>query len=155
MDQLCLENTQMQDFEDKFIPEPNSGCWLWLFGSFSSGYGCLRVGSTVWYAHRLSWTLYKGPIPVGVCVLHKCDTRLCVNPQHLFLGSKGDNNADRASKDRSATGERHGRSVLTTEDVAYIRTQFGKKSLRAIAREMGVSKIPIQQIYHGLTWKGN
>lgn len=87
-------------FEQKFTPEPNTGCWLWLGGTQAAGYGFFKhAGDTT--AHRSSWILYRGPIPEGLHVLHKCDVRQCVNPDHLFLGTQVDNMKDMAAKGRA------------------------------------------------------
>lgn len=88
--------------ERNYIPEPNSGCWLWLASDHPGGYG------QVWdldekrptLAHRASYKVFVGPIPEGLQVLHKCDTRLCINPDHLFLGSQQDNLLDMTIKGR-------------------------------------------------------
>lgn len=72
------KNDTPDDFESKCIPEPNSGCWFWL-GCLSLGYGVYRDRP----AHRVSYELYNGPIPVGMVIDHKCETKCCVNPHHL------------------------------------------------------------------------
>jgi len=81
--------------------QPN-GCWLWMGPQFSrTGYGRIWDGRKNWKAHRLVWTLTKGPIPEGVDVLHHCDTPLCVNYEKcLFLGTDKDNHQDKAAKGR-------------------------------------------------------
>lgn len=86
---------------EKVIPEPNSGCHLWL-GAVRSGYGVIGsgVGKKVALAHRVSWGLANGPIPAGLCVLHRCDVPSCVNPDHLFLGTIKDNSLDMVAKRR-------------------------------------------------------
>lgn len=72
-------------------------CWLWT-GLQNRGYG--RVGTREGLAHRFSWRIHNGPVPVGLCVLHKCDVPLCVRPDNLFIGTAGDNNKDRVRKGR-------------------------------------------------------
>ena len=98
----------LRRFNEKWVPEPNSGCWLWAGSLCRNGYGSFGMpgGSTA--AHRASWTLHYGPIPDGMSVLHRCDTRGCVNPTHLFLGTQADNMADMRRKGREARGDRHG-----------------------------------------------
>jgi hypothetical protein len=92
-------------------PEPNSGCWLWVGNAIPHGYGIIRINKprTQRLAHRVSWQVHRGDIPTGLCVLHRCDNRLCDNPDHLFLGTQRDNLQDmlRKGRDRwSKTTER-------------------------------------------------
>jgi hypothetical protein len=83
------------------IPEPNSGCWLWTGSPVGIGYGRIRANGRHWLAHRASWRVHRGRIPRGRCVLHRCDTPACVNPDHLFLGSLKDNAQDALRKGRN------------------------------------------------------
>lgn len=96
--------TPVDRFMMKVEPEPNSGCWLWCAADNGSGYGVinLREGDRKYqeYAHRFSYTAFIGPIPKDMMVLHRCDVRACVNPEHLFIGSAQDNQGDMARKHR-------------------------------------------------------
>jgi len=78
---------------------PFSGCWVWTAAT-TVGYGCLRKRKKTYSAHRVSFQAFVGPIPDGMHVLHSCDTRPCVNPYHLSLGTNVDNIADSVAKGR-------------------------------------------------------
>ena len=88
-------------FEADTIPEPNTGCWLWMGALGSWGYGVIWGDGRLKRAHRVAFELYVGPIPEGMDVCHKCDVTWCVNPEHLFLGDDSDNQRDRALKGRA------------------------------------------------------
>ena len=90
------------------IPEPNTGCRLWLMGVFPDGYGFMWANGGTRRVNRLAWELVHGPIPPGLLVCHKCDQPLCIESTHLFLGTVAENNADCVAKGREATGDRNG-----------------------------------------------
>jgi hypothetical protein len=94
------EQQYRESFEAKYIPEPNSGCWLWTANCNVGGYGILKYQRKNRPAHRLSWRFYRGEIPTGLLVCHKCDTPACVNPDHLFLGTPTDSQRDCSRKGR-------------------------------------------------------
>jgi len=99
---------------------PFHPCWEWA-GSQGNGYGQIGAGggeAGSIGAHRASWLIHHGPIPDGVFVLHRCDNKTCVNPDHLFLGTPGDNMRDKVAKGRhnSPRGERHWRTRRRMED---------------------------------------
>lgn len=82
------------------IPVPESGCWLWLGWIDKDGYaGTRRYGEQ--RVHRVAYKTFVGEVPAGLLVCHKCDTRSCVNPAHLFLGTHKDNTHDMIRKNRS------------------------------------------------------
>lgn len=94
-----LEKTRLR-FEAKVISPNKNKCSLWAGALGPNGYGRIGFRGKVVNAHRVSWVLYRGEIPRGLCVLHRCDVRACVNPDHLFLGTVNDNNLDRELKGR-------------------------------------------------------
>jgi len=82
-------------------------CWKWKANTNSDGYGTFWFNKKMTKAHRVSWEIHKGPIPVGKQVLHTCDNPPCVNPEHLFLGTNTDNVQDKVFKYRQAKGLEH------------------------------------------------
>lgn len=93
----------IQKFEERYMPVTETGCWLWIGVLDRGGYGRIPIKKyKVRSAHRVAWELFNGLIPNGLFVLHKCDTRSCVNPEHLFLGTQTDNMVDCAKKGRNA-----------------------------------------------------
>jgi len=137
------------------MPEPNTGCFLWT-GTTTGGYGRVRRGKRTHYAHRVAYELLVGPIPEGMCVLHRCDTPPCVNPAHLFLGTIADNNQDMVQKGRgiAKSGEQHCRARLTEDDVLAIRARAAAgETQRPLAREYGVDQATISNIVTRKSWK--
>lgn len=96
--------TLAERIEKLSIPEPNSGCWLWLGQVSSLGYGHIMLSPSrrKTKAHRASWEAFRGPIG-ELQVLHTCDVRCCVNPEHLWLGTRSDNMRDMYAKGRHRT----------------------------------------------------
>lgn len=142
--------------EDRSVPEPNTGCWIWLLASQPKGYGVVRVGGRTIPAHRLAYNLCNViPIPSCMDACHKCDTPSCVNPAHIFPGTRQDNMRDCSQKGRaivpSLQGAQSPNARLTEADVVAIR-QDGR-SQRAIARAYGVDKGTIAHIIKRTTWR--
>jgi HNH endonuclease len=133
-------------------------CWLWTGTPNQHGYGIINVGTkpgNVMIAHRFSWELHKSPVPDGLFVLHHCDNRMCVNPDHLFLGTIPDNNADKCQKGRQTKGEEQHLHKLTDEDVREIRQAYqpGVVRLRDLAEKYGVSESVISVVKDRKSWK--
>ena len=132
----------------------SDSCWTWTAGLNESGYGSFRFGNRMHAAHRIAWMLTSGQ-PGDLHVLHKCDNRRCVNPEHLFLGTNADNVADRVRKGRSSSagGERHGRAKLRAADIPAIRQRIALGEFQKdIARDYGVSQPCIGYLARGETW---
>lgn len=145
---VVRESKCSRPFDDCYIPEPNSGCWLWIGARSKNGYGTSYPNIL---AHRESYERHVGPIPDGLFVCHTCDVRSCVNPAHLFLGTSAENTEDCVSKLRHAFGEANGHSKLTERDVMeIIRSDESKASL---ARRYGVTPGMIGHIRKGRAWK--
>ena len=127
-------------------------CWLWL-GGVSAGYGTVSINGQPTRSNRASWLLHKGPIPDGLVVCHECDTPLCVNPAHLFLGTHNDNNQDKVIKGRQTCGEAVANSILNADQVEEIRSELarGEKG-RRLAERYGVSPSTVSAIKAGRIW---
>ena len=133
------------------------GCWLWSGATIGgAGYGNLPIDGKATAASRASWMIFRGTIPAGMIVCHKCDIRLCCNPDHLFLGSHCENMADMVRKGRSGAlrGEASGKARLTELQVVTIKRLLASgQSQRAIARTFGVSAGTVQAIADGKSWR--
>lgn len=146
--------------------EKADGCWLWSGSTQTFGYGKYD-GRLV---HRVVWELTNGQIPDGLCVLHKCDNPPCVNPDHLFLGTKKDNTADMTAKGRDkgrwvkgqankcpaaakARGEKHWMAKLSEADIVSIRSiRASGYTHRQMGKMYGVSHSMIGYILRGHNW---
>lgn len=93
-------NSIISRFNSKYTPEPNTGCWLWFGAYHRLGYGQFRYNKVVMLSHRVSFELFRGKFDDKLDVLHSCDTRSCVNPDHLFLGDHLMNMRDASKKGR-------------------------------------------------------
>lgn len=139
------------------VPENMTGCWAWLGSSLkSSGHGQWRsAAGKPELAHRAAWRLLKGPIPDGMCVLHRCDNPFCVNPAHLFIGTQSDNALDMWNKGRAnpgvSRGEAHGMSIFKEDQIRAIRAST--KSGPALAKEFNCSTTTIYDIKNFKIWK--
>lgn len=130
----------------KIDQDPNNGCWNWTGTTQSNGYGNVSGGK----AHRYSYALFVGHIPPKTDVCHRCDNRRCVNPSHLFLGSRRENMRDCVAKGRIATGERHGNCKLSSAQVAQIRAEYrGRGDGKLLAQKFGVGRAAISSIVRG------
>jgi len=161
MQQRKKRNTRRRPPEERFWEKVDrrgpDECWEWTGGRFPTGYGIFNAGKGALRstrAHRYSYELAHGPIPVGVFVCHRCDNPPCVNPAHLFAGSRRDNDGDKVRKLRHAHGERHGAACLTDREVALAREKVASGATRAeIASRMGVHPATVAMAVNGRSWK--
>lgn len=138
----------MDRFWDKV--DKTDTCWVWT-ASAPTGYGQFKLEGKYIPAHRMSWILHNGCIPCGLSVCHTCDVRLCVNPDHLWLGTSKQNTQDMISKGR----DNNTRSILHVEEVLVIKRliKSSRHNLADIGRMFSVSRASISDISLNKTWK--
>lgn len=134
-------------------------CIPWAGAKSKKGYGVLRVNGKPQYAHRVSWTIFRGPIPNEMHVLHHCDNPPCIRPSHLFLGDDLANQRDSIAKGRHTApplvrGADHKLAKLTNDHVREIRAlhQAGT-SQTDLARKFEVSLSSVHRIVHNQSWR--
>lgn len=143
----------IERFEEKFIVTP--GCWQWKASKTPGGYGFFNVSRTIKKtAHRYSYEVYVGEIPDGLFLLHICDNRSCVNPDHLRPGTHQENMADMKAKGRTAMTARMN-SKLNQRLANEIRDLMALAPMTAkeIASAYGIHKSITYQIASGKSWK--
>ena len=130
------------------IKKDKDGCWIWQKGKNNRGYGTISLPhQKKAYAHRVSYEIFKGEIPQGMCVCHKCDVPACVNPEHLFVGSHQDNIRDAWVKGRLPLpppryGEKHHNAAFTAIEVREIRRST--RPHKELAERFGVHPMTIK-----------
>jgi hypothetical protein len=124
-------------------------CWLWTGDTNRSGYGRLEINRKKIQTHRLAWELANGMIPAGMLICHRCDNRLCVKPDHLFLGTIADNNRDMTQKKRLKVPGR-GRRRLDRSEVYRVRSAQTEGAV-AVAERFGITAQAVRRIWSGRT----
>ena len=132
------------------IPEPNSGCWLWLGSVFRKGYGKIKIDGVTYQAHRIAWAERHGPISCEQYVCHKCDVSSCINPDHLWIGGHADNMADMTRKKRRLGGNAK-RRKLSREDAQTILDS--KEAGIILAQRFNVASSTISMIRTRRIWE--
>lgn len=133
-------------FRSKIRKDNTSECILWTAAIDAYGYGAINGKGKMLKAHRVAWELAYGPIPEGLCVLHKCDVRNCVNVEHLFIGTDGDNVRDMLAKGRAV-----GNKKLSKNDIINIRAD--NRYQKDIAHDYNVTQALISCIKTNKIWK--
>lgn len=139
----------------RFVEKQENGCWIWKGGKSGRGYGYffVEIGNQP-RAHRFSYEHHKGAIPEGMFVCHACDVPLCVNPEHLWVGTPKENTQDYISKGHPPNGEGNNSSKLTQKDVDEIRRLYatGEYAQQQIARMFGVAQVTVSAIARHRIW---
>jgi hypothetical protein len=135
----------------RYDPSEPGACWIFVGARNKGGQGTIWDGERRRSVARVSYEYHFGPIPDGMCVCHRCDVPACVNPNHLWLGTKKDNFDDMVSKKRQNWS---GPAKLNWGQVREIKTALkcGAKGAE-LAAKYGVSKMTISMIKTGRRWK--
>jgi hypothetical protein len=142
-------SSEKDRFLEKVVRHPD-GCWKWSAFCMKNGYGLFRRADRHHLAHRVSYELFVGHLPAGMEVMHVCDNRNCVNPEHLCLGTHVDNVKDCLNKKRHAFGVRHGLAKLSEDQVRDIRAASGTQ--RTIAKQYDISQAQVSDIKLKKRW---
>lgn len=164
MEQYAKRTAQQRDKEhENFrfwakvnkLGEGENDCWEWVGSIGKSGYGVFQRGYRKYASHRISWELANGAIPDEQFVLHRCDNRACVRPDHLFLGSHWDNMQDMVQKGRNTKGEDCHFAKLTEKAIREIRCSMVafEKSPEELAKKYNVTPSLVRLIAREKTWK--
>lgn len=148
-DQMPAKRPLKDRFSEK-VRIVDSGCHEWTGSLMPNGYGQIHNEGKTAYAHRVAWELAHGSAN-NLYVLHRCDNRRCVNPDHLFLGTFNDNMADMVAKTRQAIGNKNGRRKLCADEVREIRSLSG--TCVELGARFGVSDATISDIRRRRSWR--
>lgn len=147
-----------QKFVDKFnsgyLVDSSTDCWIWQKGKTSSGYGVIYIDKSQFTVHRFSYLIHKGKISEGNVIRHKCDNKLCCNPEHLLSGTQLDNIRDMWDRDRQnrSHGDDNSISKLTSKQVQEIYLRSNEESLMDLSEEYKISIGAISAIRNGSNW---
>ena len=152
----CFAKSKCKPIEPRFFNkvDKTGDCWLWIGSTYICGYGRMSWNGKTQSSHRISWKLKFGEIPNNLFVLHKCDEKLCVNPDHLFLGTQRDNILDLVKKGRNAKHHSRKWKQLRKRSIIRIRKLYEEfKNYSKIANIYKVSRVTIMNVVKRKTWK--
>lgn len=149
------KKTLQQKIDGKYRVTP--GCWIWIGAKKKDGYGYVQHEGREFLAHRAAYFLRYGDLNPDLCICHRCDNRLCVNPDHLWQGTALENDADKVAKGRQARGERMGSAKLNEQKVLEIRAAFtggrdGENTV-SLGRKYGMHPSTIWAVVNRVNWK--
>lgn len=158
-----LSAAKTQRYRDRIrasVVTDERGCWIWQKTISKNGYGTFAFGGGKnGRAHRVSFSVFCAEVPEGLDVCHRCDVRACVNPEHLFLGTRSDNILDASEKNRVSRthqkkGSTHPAAKLCEADIPAIRSRLKLGHAKvSIARDYGVSDRVVLLIARGEAWR--
>ena len=158
MTRKLTEEEAIAHFHAGCVVNETTGCIEWQRGLFNNGYGSFWYQGKIVRTHRFSFELFHGrPITDGMYILHSCDNRKCVTPDHLREGTNQENINDKVSRNRQSrlNGETNGNSKLTETQVLEIREKYANRedfTQKALAAEYGVDERTIFRIVHNISW---
>jgi hypothetical protein len=130
-------------------------CWEWMGTPNKDGYGSFKCNGKMYLAHRIAFVLEFGQLDDRLCICHTCDNTLCVNPRHLWMGTNGENQQDKASKGR-VVGELNPRAKVSNRQMQEIRNRFTQgESVKRLAAEFNYSRHHLYKMLRGDQWKVN
>ena len=153
----CAKAVSLRDrIEANIMPVPFSGCWIWMGACYRFGHGQIVYLKKHLAAHRAAWVVFRGAIPEGKHVLHKCNVPSCVNPDHLYIGSDLENCRDRIETGTQANpphsfGEDHPSAKLTLAQAREIKFSRGIPH-KDLMQKFGISTATISAIRCGKNW---
>ena len=139
------------------LKHKGDACWEWQASTYVTGYGMFGISpGKIIRAHRYAWEQAYGPIPAGLVLCHRCDNRLCVRPDHLFLGTRDDNNKDMAAKKRTMRREGHMFAKINQEIAEEIRAMKASTSLSniAVGKFFNVSQATVSRVVNRARFGG-